>query len=269
MDRNSISGIQFEHQFWLQILGDHSRFIFNSLAPKEKVEIEKTHYFICIFDDLLNNARQCVSGGDMFNLTSETYQEVNRLREFKLHLLCRHINEGIEINLTPTFVNHMVNELEEYALILECLLAEGTLPKCHPIHYHNIWLLDAAGHSGFIQCSLDETENDLREKSKLFKKGFEGLHQKALEYKGYLRTGLDTWPALERLNCQVDHKIDLFQKFLAEMIHLRASLEALGTLSPLAPDHMYREECYYLTKLAQVCAVPKPKCDPTKPRIKT
>ena len=216
---------------------------------------------------LLAQARQCASGGDLLDLTKQAYKDVQCLREFKLHLIRRHLIDGIELHLSPTFVNHMVNELEEYGLILQCLLEEGTLPQCHPVHYHTIWLLDAVGHAGSIHCSLDEVENELKERSKYFKKDFEGLHQKAMEFKGYLRTDLKDFPALHRFNCQVDREMDLFMKFLAELIELRVNLEALGTLSPLVPDHMYREECYYLTKLAQVCAVPAPKCDPAKPRI--
>lgn len=268
MDRNMTASLLFEHQFWLQILGDHGRFIFSSLAPKEQAEIEKAHYFICEFDTLLSQARQCVSGSDLLDFSSHVYQRVENLREFKLHLLCRHLVGGIELHLTPTFVNHMVNELEEYSLILECLLKEGKLPQCHPIHYHNIWLLDAVGHSSFIHCSLDAVENQLKETSACFLKDFEGLHRKAIEFQGYLRTGLEDFPALIRFNCQVDREMDLFKKFLTELLNLRIDLEALGTLSPLAPDHMFREECYYLTKLAQVGAVPNPNCDPTKPRIK-
>lgn len=260
--------ILFEHQFWLQTLGDHSRFISTSLAPKETADIEKAHYFICAFDTLLGQARQCLSGDDLHDLTRQAYQEVTGLRDFKLHLICRHLIDGIEIHLSPTFINHMVNELEEYYLILQCLLEDRRLPTCHPVHYHNIWLLDAVGHSGFIHCSLDDVENELKEKSKCFKKDFKGLHEKAMEFKGYLRTGLEDFPALNRFNCQVDQKIDLFKKFLTEMIQLRIRLEALGTLSPLAPDHMYREECYYLTKLAQTGAISEPKCDPTRPRLK-
>jgi len=61
--------------------------------------------------------------------------------------------------------------------------------------------------------------------------------------------------------------MDLLKKYLLNILELRIRLEALGTLPPLDPDHMFREECYYLTKLAQVGAVPFPKCDPTKPRI--
>ncbi|WP_407669701.1 hypothetical protein [Paenibacillus kobensis] len=33
------------------------------------------------------------------------------------------------------------------------------------------------------------------------------------------------------------------------------------------PDHMAREECFYLTKLAAAGLVPHPNCDPAKPRI--
>lgn len=266
MDRNA-SCMLFEHQFWLQIMGDHSRFIFSSLAPKECAEIEKAHCFINIFDNLMEQARQCLSGSDLTDLTNQACSNVKAFREFKLHLICRHLIDGIELHLTPTFVNHMVNELEEYCLILDCILETGKLPVYHPLHYHNIWLLDAVGHSGFIHCSVDDVEFDLKDKSICFKKNFDGLHKKSLEFKGYLRTGLEDFPALGVLNCQVDKEMDLFKKFLTELVNLRICLEALGTLSPLAPDHMYREECYYLTKLAQSGAVPTPKCNPTRPRL--
>ena len=44
---------RFEHGFWLQILGDHSRFIYEALAPVQKEEIEKASIFITVFDTLL------------------------------------------------------------------------------------------------------------------------------------------------------------------------------------------------------------------------
>ena len=43
----------FEHAFWLQILGDHSRFILNALSPKETDFIDKANEFINLFDYLL------------------------------------------------------------------------------------------------------------------------------------------------------------------------------------------------------------------------
>ncbi|MEK3916060.1 DUF2935 domain-containing protein [Paenibacillus sp. FSL H7-0331] len=43
--------------------------------------------------------------------------------------------------------------------------------------------------------------------------------------------------------------------------------ELLGSLNPLLPDHMYREECYYLNKLAQSGEISVPDCNPTTPRV--
>lgn len=48
---------------------------------------------------------------------------------------------------------------------------------------------------------------------------------------------------------------------------MRISKRALGTLMPLMADHMFREECYYLTQFSMKTNVSKPPCDPTAPRL--
>ncbi|WP_144553714.1 DUF2935 domain-containing protein [Peribacillus simplex] len=55
---------RFEHRFWLQILGDHSRFIHESLAPIELENIEIALEFIQIFDTLLGK----VNSEDIFTI---------------------------------------------------------------------------------------------------------------------------------------------------------------------------------------------------------
>jgi hypothetical protein len=59
----------------------------------------------------------------------------------------------------------------------------------------------------------------------------------------------------------------LFRKFLAELLEMELSSEVLDRITPLIPDHMAREECYYLMKLAASGLVPMPGCDPAKPRV--
>lgn len=61
--------------------------------------------------------------------------------------------------------------------------------------------------------------------------------------------------------------MNLFMGFLNEIEELELSKEALGTFAPLMADHMMREECYYLTKLAETTDIEQPQCDPTKPRL--
>lgn len=36
----------FEHRFWLQILGDHARFIFNSLSPPKQQKSKERNPWI-------------------------------------------------------------------------------------------------------------------------------------------------------------------------------------------------------------------------------
>jgi hypothetical protein len=256
----------FEHAFWLQILGDHARFIFNALSPTEGKEIQRARYFINTFDSLLNQARQKLQPEGIETLNRQAYQQVKELKRFKLHLLRRHLNEMIATSLPPTFFNHMVNELEEYESILAALVQGQPSPSPHPIHDHLLWLTDGAFHAVAIMNALDGTEKDLLKRSNNFRKNFESLYLKSLEIRGYLRTGLQSFPAFSRFNLQVEVEMQGFISFLRELEEEKFNKTILGSLNPLMADHMAREECYYLTKLAQGTNIKNPNCDPTKPR---
>lgn len=257
----------FEHRFWLQILGDHSRFILNALSPTETRRIQMVQNFMQIFDQLLMQARQSLGEVQINTLTQMAKQRAEEIRLFKLDIIRQHLVEEIKIELPPTFINHMVNEVEEYLRVLNYLVSGQVPPTFHPVHHHLLWLPDAAGHAGAIESSLDAVEKRLIENSEMFAKHFEEYFIKATELKGYLRTGLNQFPALFRFNQQVEEEIKLFQVFLLELQQMGMSNQVLSTLLPLLTDHMFREECYYLTKLAQVSEVDRPNCDPTKPRI--
>lgn len=257
----------FEHLFWLQVLGDHSRFIFSALSPIEKETIEETRKFIEIFDQLLGEARQVNSVSQLSKLTDYAFEYTDELRCFKLALLRRHLIGKINIALPPTFFNHMLNELEEYLRVLKCLMAKKNPCLFYPVHDHLLWVSDAILHAETISARIDPGESKTRETSECFTHQFKELYLKAVEMKGYLRTGEDCFPALTSYNVQVEKEILHFDDFLCKLLDMILSKTKLGTLVPLIPDHMLREECYFLTKLAQVSEVKCPECDPTKPRI--
>lgn len=87
MTRNYNEVALFEHSFWLQILGDHARFINDSLAESEKELIEKAQYFIHVFDELLQN----VTIMNPMELSNLAEREVLLLKTFKLNLIERHL----------------------------------------------------------------------------------------------------------------------------------------------------------------------------------
>ena len=213
----------YEHRFWLQILGDHGRFIHNALSPKETKDINKVIPFIQAFDRLLEQARTAKSENDALSIANQASPLTLEFREFKLSLLQRSLLGKIAFGLTPTFINHMVNELEEYLRILNELVAARPVPT------------------------------------------FSALHEMA----GYMRTHLQDFPAFRKLHSEVDLEMKLFVAFLGELEAMELSAEILDRISPLMPDHMMREECYYLTKLAHLGLVPNPECKADKPRVET
>ncbi|MDF2716933.1 MAG: hypothetical protein K0R28_3858 [Paenibacillus sp.] len=258
----------FEHRFWLQILGDHGRFIYNTLSPKETSDIQAAQQFIQSFDRLLEQARNTGSEADITDLNRQAYSLTVQFRSFKLNLLQRLLLGKVTIGLPPTFINHMVNELEEYFRILTELVAGKPVPQFSALHHDFLWLPDAAGHAASIAGDLDPVEKRLIEKSQLFEKHFQQFYLKSIEMAGYMRTKLgDFLPAFRKFHLDIDIEMKLFTAFLRELEEMELSAEVLDRISPLIPDHMMREECYYLTKLALLGMVPNPDCNPDKPRV--
>ena len=256
--------IWFEHRFWLQILGDHSRFIYNALSPKETADIATAEQFIQLFDMLLEQARAQSAALD--ELTANASEATQQLRRFKLDLLDRSLLGSVSIGLTPTFLNHMVNELEEYERILASLLKGEGVPVFPSLHHDLLWLSDASGHAAAIAMDLDAVEKKLIHKSRKFEKHFTNYYIKATELAGYFRTMRSHYPVLSKFHSDVNLEMAMFMAFLTELEELELSEELLSRIHPLMPDHMYREECYYLLKLADSGAIPPKDCDPTKPR---
>jgi len=259
----------FEHRFWLQVLGDHARFIFNALPSSEVEEAKRAEHFIAFFDRLLARSRHPLSPDELHALGLEAYSCADAIRDFKLALLRRCLQGNINIQMSPTFLNHMVNEVEEYLEILESLLA-GELPGLHhPLHHHLLWLMDAAGHAAIINDLVDPMENKVKEKSARFNQHFKAFYLKAVEFAGYLRSNIERFPALSRLNRDVELEMRVFRAFLQELESWELNVETLGAFTALMADHMAREECYYLIKLSQVSETRHPDCDPGKPRTET
>ncbi|WP_372661616.1 DUF2935 domain-containing protein [Cohnella sp.] len=269
MDDYRSESVLFEHRFWLQILGDHSRFILNSLSPKETADVQKAQAFIQGFDQQLAVARGASASADLSSLNKEAYNLTCALRAFKLDLLGRLLLGKVNIMLTPTFLNHMVNELEEYLRILQAILSGQPVPQFDPLHHDLLWLLDAVGHASAIASNLDMVEKRLIKRSKEFEKHFEEFYLKAIEMAGYLRTNIREFPAFQRFHLEVDLEMRLFMTFLNELEEYELSSQVLDQISPLIPDHMMREECYYITKLALSGLTQIPNCDPTKPRVES
>lgn len=110
----------FEHRFWLEIMQNHAQFIHDALYPSEKDDIQRATNFIQQFTRLLTYVPS-IDGANAISFSTTVDDNVEQFKQFKLHLLRHQLSGDIGIHLTPTFVNHMVNELEEFQNVLSYL----------------------------------------------------------------------------------------------------------------------------------------------------
>jgi hypothetical protein len=261
--------ILMEHRFWLQIMGDHSRFIFFSLAPNEVEYLQRAQDFIINYDQLLEQSRKQLVSQELDTLNKRAYQLTCQFREYKLLLLALSLSSDIKVHLPSSFFNDMLNELDEYLYTLNVLMNDQPA-LLHTLHYHMLWLTDAVGHAASVGANLDFIEKDIIKKSYNFEMQFMDLTFKSHIMNGYLRTQLESFPALDRLNEQAEAAILCFKEFLESIRDQRMDGRLLGTLFPLMADHMAREECYYLWKLSQTAGLlRRPDCDPSRSRVES
>lgn len=247
-----MADIQFENRFWLRILRDHMTFIISKLASKHVQEIEQAVQLKARLVQMLNAVDSITFRVTRSNKNpgEELFALVLEVRAYKIKLLGKHVDPAVklELGLPPTFINHMLNELDEYVDILN--RAMGNPSKVfHILNVHELWMVDAAGHAGAIMSELDPTEAKLKKKFKMQKKSLKLLHHKVEEFIGYVNRLNTDFPAIQALNASAISEITIFNKMLQELLQLRVSKQVLGTIAPLMINHMIREEAYYLRKL--------------------
>lgn len=242
--------IRKEIEFWTNIMRDHGEFQLTSLAPEEKDVARRASYFMNLFEKLNDEVK--TNRNSIPDLISICKDAVKQFIDFKRHMLTGLMTCNLKLRMTPSFLNHMINEALEFLHVLN--LADHTLPcnnTLENIRLHKIWLPDASGHASAVATELDAIEVKLGKEAREFSKKFDGLFKKAFEmYHMYERTGLENG-ALCHFNEEVIKTLKDFINYLDRIERYRkeCSIYASGTFSPLIPNHMIREESYYIYKI--------------------
>lgn len=247
--------IKEEIEFWTGIMRDHGEFQYTNLSPKEVEAIHTASYFMSLFKALHEEVKSFngeLSPIELSNLISKNMVALGQFIQFKRVLLTKLMQCDIALGLPPSFVNHMINEAMEYHRVL--CMAQGTLPfnkALENIRLHKVWLPDASGHASAIAAELDPIETELIHKAEKFVKRFDQLFKKAFEmFKMFERTGLEDG-GLQYFNHEVEEALQKFICYLEKVKEVRSNCKvyATGMASPLMPDHMMREEKYYIYRV--------------------
>lgn len=237
-----------EISFWTGIMRDHGEFILNSLSYNEQEAICYANFYKESFMKLHEQSK--MGGVDLNSILSKSVSLLLSFINFKKVLLKRSLQCELNSSLPPTFFNHMINEaLLFYKTLMDIQnnIKVNTIEE--NLNLHKIWLPDAAGHAATIASDLDPIEKALIMEAQEFEKEFNNLALKNDELsKMLIRTCL-TDGALKQLNEDAMRKIKEFICYLNKLSELLTKCKVLGTLKPLIPNHMMREENYYLNRI--------------------
>lgn len=234
------------YRLWLRVLQDHMIFI----IKRSKLYDEKAGEFLARLTQL---KEQVMNGspGDMPRFNEEVIQIVEIIHEFKRTILAGLLSGPPQILLPPTFLSHMLNELEKFRFMIYYFKANGTLPPVNRLNDHELWLSDIAGHLGSIHDNLDPTEKLIRMRLHDQKKVFKALHHKALEFINYVKHGVVGGRHIDALTDQSVISTLAYLNLVNEIRQLRESNEALGVVDRHMLLHMIIEEVYYLKTLPE------------------
>lgn len=258
MNANRIQSIdmQYEIRFWSQIMGDHMRFIINALDISEGQLLDQA--------TILRNDADDIYTGRIVGI-DEVYEFAMSVKRLKTEILNRQTHGKVKILLPPTFINHTLNEVDQMISIITGEPSPSMPIADHESLQHKLWLQDAMGHADYLKSNLDPTEKPLRKAVKEFKKRFKAhllANEEFLQYSNHLsETGNDrNFPRKDLHTQRANVLMNEFMDLLSQLHAGKASNRVLAAFTELVPDHMYREECYYLRKLGFDAP------DPTAPR---
>jgi len=215
----------------------------NAFSHKEEkyiAEAEKFHQTFSIFNQALLSQRSI----DLHTLEKDTECFI----DFKKKIIFDLLQHNVLINFSPSFINHMVNEADEFLSILH----SGTCPKetKNTTLYIKTWLADASGHASTLSASLDLAETFTIRQAQSFENIFDKLGKKASEM-NMISDNLKIDINIELLKEETAEVLNKFIQFCITTGELldNKKIMSTGTLSSQITNHFIHEHQYFLHKI--------------------
>lgn len=263
-----------EHAFWLEVLEDHAHFIHDFLSPSEVQYVNIAKQYIQLFRGLLNKlsnypATESASSTQMITLAREIYPIANGYFHFEGQLQRLRIENKVNLNLTPTYLNGTLGENQEYLRMLGYFV-NGQIPPILPlVDLMDLWLEDQSGHAALLARAVDGVEVALVTQTREYMQIFQLFIVKNEAIKGYLRFTPEGFPIQLQFARDVVLAVIGFTSLVEKMVQLFKGDEVLNQSTLRFLEHHFPEACYFLRKLSfYVPDISYPPCSLSKPSFR-
>lgn len=254
MNRNVIS-LWEEHLFWLEILQDHAYFVRDHLSVSEVEYVNTAQSYINLFGDLIATLRTIPRSSNyteeaMIYFSQRVWPVAKGYFEFEGKLQALRIDNKVNLNLSPTYLNGTLAENHEYLRLLRQWV-QGKEPAPLPLEdLMDLWLEDQLGHAVLFKSSIDPIEIEASHQADLYISQFQVFIVQNHHLKGYLRF---KEPGFAR---QIEFAYDVgkttleMSQFVYNMVIKYKENKMLNKTTLRFLEHHFPETCYFIKKLS-------------------
>lgn len=261
-----------EHRFWLEILQDHAYFVRDHLSPVEQQAVLTAQRYIDSFQSLLAELVTLERPGAWESpayaaFAAKAAPVAEGYFRFEGSMQRLRLENRIDLNLTPTYLNGTLNENQEYVRILSYAVRGQTYAPLPLVDLMDLWLEDQLGHALLLANVLDPGEAGLLARTAEFTASFRALFTQNELIRGYLRFSPANLPVQIRLAREALEAVQGFNSLVISVIRLYRGTELLSRTTLRFLEHHLPETCYFMRKLAEFIpgSPPMTNCSLTKP----
>ncbi|WP_179223531.1 DUF2935 domain-containing protein [Paenibacillus tyrfis] len=263
-----------EHRFWIEILEDHAYFMRDYLSPAEEKWVDTAQEYIEAFRGLRERLYAVdrdlpYESPEMAEFAKAGYSTAVGYFQFEGNMQHLQVQNRVNLNLTPTFLNGTLNENQEYLRLLLYAMRAERPPELPLVDLIDLWLEDQLGHAVLARNALDPVEIPLSLKVHQVEQEFQAHIVKNKAIRGYLRFTPPLFPVQRSFAKEVSESVVVFYHLIEHILDLYRDSPLLNRATLRFLEHHLPETRYFLRKLANfnIAVFEIPDCPLTQPTL--
>lgn len=244
-----------EHLFWLEILQDHAYFVRDHLSVSEVEYVQTAEQYIYLFGDLLKQLNSLPpnllhSNPALIEFSIKAWPVAKGYYDFEGALQALRIENAVNLNLSPTYLNGTLGENQEYLRILTYLMKGKEPVPLNLIQLMDLWLEDQLGHAVLFKNLLDPIEIMVSKQTDLYIAKYQAFIVQNHHFKGYLRFKEPGFARQADFALEVGKTTLEMNQFIYAMTMKYRENKLLNKETLRFLVHHFPETCYFIKKLS-------------------
>lgn len=244
-----------EHFFWLEILQDHAYFVRDYLSPSELDHVHVAQQYIHLFGNLLGmlneiNISTKATDKASIQFSERVWPVAKGYFEFEGKLQALRVDNKVNLNLSPTYLNGTLAENQEYLRLLSYWV-KGKDPAPLPlVELMDLWLEDQLGHVLLFENILDPIEMNTMRQTEEYISKYQMFIVQNRHLRGYLRFKEPGFARQKQFAHEVGLTTIAMNQFIYEMVIKYKENRILNKTNLRFLEHHFPETCYFIKKLS-------------------